>query len=436
MRSLTSLFQSPPARHLYAAITGITLVYYPFGFGCNHSLAPSLLTYLAILLIPSKCGYLSWLLCFPYLIYLHVASASGENWRLGLLDFTACEMTLVLKLISLAVARQDGWMARKKGVDLSPYQAEHAVDKAPSLLQYLSYVYGLGNLLSGPYLEFVSYRDFVELKGLWSPKNPKKIPFLSPLKSSLVSLIYACTFLALHQALIPIWNERLFDTPWYQDQGYHIRILCTFVISFTTQTKFVFAWKLSEASLSLAGLGFEGWDEKTGLEKWGRCENVRFFTMLASDSARVVVSHWNILTGVWLRRYVYERLTPKGKKPGFAQLMATQLVSAIWHGLYPGYLLFFAGSAFWMNFATVIFKAEQALLPSKLHSFLPWHLIKCIWTHLCLNYLAVCFTLLELQPCLRAWASIRYIPVIVIVGGSVLASVVPSGRSSKTKKAN
>ena len=72
--------------------------------------------------------------------------------------------------------------------------------------------------------------------------------------------------------------------------------------------------------------------------------------MLLSDSARVVVSHWNICTGVWLRRYVYERLTPKGKRPGFAQLMATQLVSAIWHGLYPGYLLFFAGSAFWSVF--------------------------------------------------------------------------------------
>jgi hypothetical protein len=33
---------------------------------------------------------------------------------------------------------------------------------------------------------------------------------------------------------------------------------------------------------------------------------------------------------------VYERLTPKGRKAGFIQLMATQLTSAIWHGLYPG----------------------------------------------------------------------------------------------------
>ena len=100
----------------------------------------------------------------------------------------------------------------------------------------------------------MSYRDFVELKGLWNPKASKKIPFLSPLRSSLVSLVYSFVFLALHQILIPTWNGGLFDTPWYQQQGYHIRILCTFMISFTIQTKFVFAWKLSEASLSLAGL--------------------------------------------------------------------------------------------------------------------------------------------------------------------------------------
>lgn len=35
-------------------------------------------------------------------------------------------------------------------------------------------------------------------------------------------------------------------------------------------------------------------------------------------------------------RYVYERLTPDGRKSGFLQLLATQLTSAIWHGLYPG----------------------------------------------------------------------------------------------------
>lgn len=42
-------------------------------------------------------------------------------------------------------------------------------------------------------------------------------------------------------------------------------------------------------------------------------------------------------------RYVYERLTLPGRKPTFVTLMVTQLVSGVWHGLYPGYIMFFAG---------------------------------------------------------------------------------------------
>ena len=42
-----------------------------------------------------------------------MVNASGENWQLGLLDFTGCEMVLVLKLISVAVARQDAWLVKK-----------------------------------------------------------------------------------------------------------------------------------------------------------------------------------------------------------------------------------------------------------------------------------------------------------------------------------
>ncbi|KAL8106707.1 hypothetical protein AgCh_023456 [Apium graveolens] len=42
---------------------------------------------------------------------------------------------------------------------------------------------------------------------------------------------------------------------------------------------------------------------------------------------------------------VYERLVQKGRKPGFFQLLATQTISALRHGLYPGYFIFFVQTA-------------------------------------------------------------------------------------------
>ena len=49
---------------------------------------------------------------------------------------------------------------------LSEYAAAHAVEASPTPLEYLSFVFGLGNLLAGPYIEYVDYRDFIELKGV------------------------------------------------------------------------------------------------------------------------------------------------------------------------------------------------------------------------------------------------------------------------------
>lgn len=49
---------------------------------------------------------------------------------------------------------------------MSEYAATHAVEAVPNPLEYLSFIFGLGNLLAGPYLEYVDYRDFLEQKGV------------------------------------------------------------------------------------------------------------------------------------------------------------------------------------------------------------------------------------------------------------------------------
>lgn len=54
-------------------------------------------------------------------------------------------------------------------------------------------------------------------------------------------------------------------------------------------------------------------------------------------SIAVIPRFWNINTGYFLRRYVYERWGG-----GAAALAATQMVSGLWHGLREGHLLYFA----------------------------------------------------------------------------------------------
>ena len=53
-------------------------------------------------------------------------------------------------------------------------------------------------------------------------------------------------------------------------------------------------------------------------------------------SIAVIPRFWNINTGYFLRRYVYERWGG-----GTAALAATQMVSGLWHGLREGHLFYF-----------------------------------------------------------------------------------------------
>ena len=56
-------------------------------------------------------------------------------------------------------------------------------------------------------------------------------------------------------------------------------------------------------------------------------------------SMALVPKYWNVNTGVFLRRYTYNRIGS-----GFFALAATQIICSIWHGPSEGYLAFFAGS--------------------------------------------------------------------------------------------
>lgn len=92
---------------------------------------------------------------------------------------------------------------------------------------------------------------------------------------------------------------------------------------------------------------------------------------------------------------MYERLAPKGKRPPFHVLLITQLVAAVWHGLFPGYLLFFATSAFMFEASKVIFRYERAYAPKEgffsARTFPPWVLAKWVLTAFVLNYSAMTF---------------------------------------------
>ena len=68
-----------------------------------------------------------------------------------------------------------------------------------------------------------------------------------------------------------------------------------------------------------------------------------------APSIKVKTDNWNMSIQTALRRYIYENLynpadytdDKKKKSKQFQAQLATVVVSALWHGLYPGYYISF-----------------------------------------------------------------------------------------------
>ncbi len=70
--------------------------------------------------------------------------------------------------------------------------------------------------------------------------------------------------------------------------------------------------------------------------------------ILACVSWQAAVNSWNIQIHKWLKYYVMLRLMDRSKPRGQMQvypMVMTFLASAVWHGIEPGFFVFFMGLA-------------------------------------------------------------------------------------------
>eukprot|EP00884_Botryococcus_braunii_P000668 jgi/Botrbrau1/10601/Bobra.0358s0020.1 len=411
-------------RHIFAIVTGFALTYYPFGNGIFNLFVPILATYVIMLQIPEYAGTLSWLVNFTYLVVCHVRAASGDAWKEGQFDYTGAAMVLTLKLISIAVAYQDGV---KPDQELqNEYQRKHCIRTMPSFLEFLSYSWAAGNLLSGPFFEFSDYKDYINRQGLWDPKAARPMP--NPVIPGLLRLLKAVLCMVLCWAMRQRFSVSILETPAYFQSSIPLKIVLQWCVGATERLKYYFAWTASEAALILSGFCFNGWDSN-GRPLWNRYSNMRILAVELATSPTAFPTVWNTCTGHFLRHYVYERLT-RGNAGSFWHVMATQVVSGVWHGLFPGYAMFFFNSAFMFETGKVIYRYER-MWPKWVATFPPWLAVKWLYTAFTLNYSATPFALLYFEPGWRVWRSVSFLGHFLMFSVMLISIVNPPRRPKK-----
>jgi MBOAT, membrane-bound O-acyltransferase family len=85
------------------------------------------------------------------------------------------------------------------------------------------------------------------------------------------------------------------------------RLAKIWVIGLVFRMKFYFVWTLSDASLTLAGFGFNGWHDKTKRSaRWDRQTNGWPVQIELSSSTAKLMHVWNCKTGTFLRRCAHD----------------------------------------------------------------------------------------------------------------------------------
>lgn len=270
----------------------------------------------------------------------------------GIIDITGAQMVMVMKLSAFAWNVHDG---RLRVQDISDFQKEHRLTEMPNLLEYAAYVLFFPSLMIGPAFDYIEFKRFIETSMFDLPPgtDPAKAPRVRKKRRiprsgtpAMVKMASGLTWLLVFLQLGGVYDPKFLLSPEYTKYGLLRRIWIMHMTGFLTRTKYYAVWSLTEGACILSGIGYKGINQKTGKIDWDRLQNVNPLGIELAQNSRAYLGNWNINTNNWLRSYMYLRVTPKGKKPGFRASMATFVTSAFWHGFEPGYYMTFVLASF------------------------------------------------------------------------------------------
>lgn len=301
---------------------------------------------------------------------------------------------------------------------LTEEQKKYAIMERPNFSLFMGYFYHFPSVLCGPIMYFNDYSDFV------SAPQGKIIP---PGRHMAVAkkLTISMTCAMLHLTLNPKFEIEFLRSPEFL---IHTPLLIRFyyILIFTvlSRLKYYVAWHLGEAISNASGLGFNGYDAD-GKPSWNLISNMNLWKFETCLNFREAIHAWNRTTQNWLRRTAYERAPKK------YSVMATYLLSAVWHGFYPGYYMTFLGGALFTyasRYARHIIRPrfqKGRVLPKV------YDIITFILTRLSIAYVAFPFVILDFHNSLAIYKSLYFSIHILALGGLVLGFFSSKKRENK-----
>ncbi|KAG2014127.1 endoplasmic reticulum protein [Coprinopsis cinerea AmutBmut pab1-1] len=415
----------PALRHLYS-VTVAVLFFFPILkiYSAFFQLLGSILAtyFIAKYDKSKKMPWVVFVIVMGHLTVNHVIRAI-YGFSYETMEVTGPQMVLTMKLTTFAWNVYDG---RRKEEELDKWQLAKRVTKYPSILEFLGYSFYFPGILVGPYLDYAEYMDLVN-EAMF--KDEKIKPKIKPgrrlpsyrKRAAYTRLVMGLVYLGVFVVFGPKFYYAKGATEEFAQQSLLRRIIHFQAFGPVERCKYYAIWTLTEGASILTGLGFTGFGPH-GEAHWNGAANVKVWTIEFPPNFKVLLDSWNMKTNVWLRECVYKRVTPKGKKPGFASSMITFFTSAFWHGIASGYYLTFLMGGFITSVARLVrANIRPFFLPAEGQPPSIWKhlydLVGIITSAMILNFAASPFIILSAKDSFTTWKNLGYYGHILVFGG-------------------
>eukprot|EP00940_MAST-03C_sp_MAST-3C-sp2_P000030 g30.t1 len=384
------------SRHLYNLFIGVVVAQFLFAEAWINVGLAALLTRLIISLLPQKAtGIVTFIIIMIFMVGT-MAERLSCAWMSYKMDYTGAQMMATIKLTTFAWNYSDGKKGRNKAerekvlaekrdelkrlksqkefsktaarkVKGAIGRLEGCWDEVPDILTYMGWAYQFSGYPVGPAIELREY-----IRGCES--NPSKqsasriLPATSKFFAGLGFLVlfkslgalfpvgaaadWTCTFDGCVPTGVTSDPAGILDlpggsvlSPAFGDKSFPSRFLYMLVAAVIVRARYYFAWLTAEAAFNVAGFGYSP-DSKTSsffglFKEWDGMANVDIYSLETSTDMKLM-RFWNLKTQRWLVSCVFKRVPSSST----VRMIATYFISALWHGIYPGYYVCFLGAAF------------------------------------------------------------------------------------------
>uniref|UniRef100_A0A3B4F753 Lysophospholipid acyltransferase 2-like n=1 Tax=Pundamilia nyererei TaxID=303518 RepID=A0A3B4F753_9CICH len=394
---------SPIIRHVVATLLGLYFAMFCFGWYALHFLVQSGLTYgIMILTGVEHMHKYCLVVALTYLSLCQITRVYVFDYGMYTADFTGPMMVITQKITSLAFEIHDGELKHCGEMVLTLYLFR----RMPSLLEYFSYNCNFMGILAGPTCSYNDYIGFIEgaprrcrdykdeRKSSSKLRHSEPSPNMEVVRKVTTSFFCLLVFLSVCK-VFPV--ERNIDDNFIANTPFYAQVVYLYLSMLTTRPKYYFVWTLADAINNAAGFGFNGYDSD-GSARWDLISNLRILKIEFATSFKVFLDNWNIQTAHWLKRVCYERCP-------YHPTAATFILSAMWHGAYPGYYLtFLTGIVITLAARAVRHNVRPYFLHSSVHK-LVYDVITWAATQIAICYTVIPFVLLSVGPSMKFYSS-------------------------------